>query len=395
MAASLDAILARNTPAPDQDADGKVPGAAFIVVNKDGVLYNGSAGRIDPALGSRPWRADTFTHVASLTKIITATSIMQLVERGLVDLDADVRELVPRLGQMPILRGFTEDEKPILEDHDVQITLRMLLTHTVGLSYDVIEPDLMRWHNAVGRKATNLDWSLDGFHTPVLFKPGESFYYGTAIDWAGQALEKITGKTLGEYMSENIFDPLGMKDTGFWPEKLPHTADRTAAWSYRGEDGSSIAAGSQMFAKEHPVESGGAGLLTTAQDYSKFLHALLTNQIVKKETVDEMFRPQLNEKIAQDSREFANKSLTAVEFDPELKLNYGLSGFINMEDAEGKRKKGSMAWSGMCNSHWWMDRESGIAAVLVVQLMPFGDPIFVKLFHELERAVYSDLLATA
>lgn len=89
-----------------------------------GVLYNGSAGRIDPALGSRPWSADTFTHVASLTKIITATSIMQIVERGLVSLDADMRELVPRLGQMPILRGFTEDEKPILEDHDVPITLR-------------------------------------------------------------------------------------------------------------------------------------------------------------------------------------------------------------------------------------------------------------------------------
>lgn len=272
----------------------------------------------------------------------------------------------------------------------------MLLTHTIGLGYDLADPELMKWHEAVGRKVTNLDGKLEGFITPLKFKPGEGWFYGTAVDWAGVVLEKTTGKTLGDYMTENIFEPLGMKDTGFWPEKLPHVADRTAAWAYRGEDGSSLGPGPQPVAEKRVIESGGAGLWTTAQDYSKFLHALLTNKIVKKETVDEMFRPQLNEKQAMMQNQISHSwGAIATEFTPDIDLNHGLSGCINMRDAPGKRKKGSMMWSGMCNSRWWMDRESGIAAAMVAQAMPHGDPIAIKLYDELERAVYSELLARA
>ncbi|KAF9878197.1 beta-lactamase [Colletotrichum karsti] len=390
--ASLDAILAKYTAGPGQDTKDKVLGATLVVLNKDGLLYNGSAGRIDHAPDSKPWKDDTFCMVASMTKIVTATAIMQLVEQGVLNLDVDVRDIVPQLRQMPILRGFTEDEQPILEDHDTPVSLRMLLTHTVGLGYDLADDELMRWHKAVGRKVTNLDWSLEGFTTPLKFKPGEGWFYGTAVDWAGQVLEKVTGKTLGEYMTENIFEPLGMKDTGFWPEKLPHVAERTAAWAYRGEDQVTLGPGPRPCAEKHPVESGGAGLFTTAADYAKFLHALLTHKIVKKETVDEMFRPQLDEKIARTLEKEVFRWHGAVEFERDMGLSYGLSGCINMRDAIGKRKKGSMTWSGMANSHWWMDRESGIAAALFVQLMPFGDPVVVKLYDELERAVYKDLL---
>ncbi|KAL0934578.1 beta-lactamase [Colletotrichum truncatum] len=389
---SLDAILAKHTAAVGQeDTTDKLLGATFFVVNKDGILYSGSAGRRDHALDSPPWDAGTFTFVASMTKIITATSIMQLVERGLVGLDDDIRDLAPQLKQMPILRGFTSEEEPILEDHDTPISLRTLLTHSAGLSYDAMDPSLQRWLKATSRKPSP-QWSLESFITPFVFKPGESWCYGTAIDWVGFVLEKITGKTLGEYMTEDIFEPLGMKDTGFWPEKLPHISGRISGWAYRDGDKSTLGPGPQPFPTEHEVESGGAGLHTTAQDYAKFLHALLTNKIVSKETVDEMFRPQFNDELAKVQTEISLQLNATPQFEPNMKLNHGLTGFINMGDAPGKRKKGSMTWSGMCNSHWWMDRESGIAAALFVQILPFGDPIVIRLYDELERAVYSELL---
>ncbi|GKT94531.1 beta-lactamase-type transpeptidase [Colletotrichum tofieldiae] len=127
MASTLDAILANYTAAGDNTKD-RILGAAFIVVNKDGVLYSNSAGRIDFAADARPWELDSFTYVASMTKLITSTAIMQLVERGLVGLDDDMRTIVPQLAGMQILRGFHGDEQPILEDNDTPITLRHVVT---------------------------------------------------------------------------------------------------------------------------------------------------------------------------------------------------------------------------------------------------------------------------
>ncbi|GKT49728.1 acyltransferase mlcH [Colletotrichum spaethianum] len=393
MTSTLDTILAKYTAAGNNTKD-KTLGAAFVVVNKDGVLYSSSAGRIDFAADARPWDLNSFTYVASMTKLITCTAVMQLVERGLVGLDDDLRSTVPQLAKMQILRGFDGDEQPILEENTTPITLRMLLTHTVGLGYDVADADLMKWHKAVGRTATNLDATIEGFATPLKFTPGEGWYYGTAIDWAGQALEKITGKTLGEYLSQNIFAPVGMKDTGFWPEKLPHVAERTAAWQYRGDDGFSLSPGpAPRNIAADAIDSGGAGLWTTAKDYGVFLRALLREELVKKETLDEMFIPQLEGKQAKMMKELADAWGTlAVEFSPDMELNHSLAGCVNMQDAPGKRKKGSLQWSGMCNSHWWMDRETGVAATLIVQSLPHGDPVVNKLYDELERAVYGELL---
>ncbi|KAJ0159880.1 Acyltransferase LovD [Colletotrichum tanaceti] len=391
---TLDAILEKYTAAGDDTKD-RVLGAAFVVVNKDGTLYSGSAGRIGFAADARSWDTDTFTYVASMTKLVTSTAVMQLVERGLVGLDDDMRTVVPQLARMQILRGFDGDEQPILEDNTTPITLRMLLTHTVGLGYDVADPDLMKWHKAVGRTATNLDATLDGFTTPLKFTPGEGWYYGTAVDWAGQALERITGKTLGAYLSENIFAPCSMRDTGFWPEKLPHVAERTAAWQHRGGDGSSLAPGpGPRNVAEDAIDSGGAGLWTTARDYGAFLQALLSGALVSKETLGEMAVPQLDEKQARMLKEMADLwGSLAVEFSSDMELNHSLAGCVNLSDAPGKRKKGSLQWSGMCNSHWWMDRETGVAGALIVQSVPHGDPVVGRLYDELERAVYGELLS--
>ncbi|KAK1977832.1 beta-lactamase [Colletotrichum cereale] len=396
MASALDAILAKYTAAGDDTTD-KLLGAAFVVVDKDGVLYSNAAGRIGFATDARPWALDTFTYVASMTKLITCTAVMQLVERGAVGLDDDLREIVPRLAAMQILRGFDADDQPILEDNTTPVTLRMLLTHTVGLGYDVVDPDLMKWRHKTAGPAgivTNLEANLDGFTTPFKFTPGEGWCYGTGIDWACQALEKITGQRLDEYLSENVFGPLGMTDTAFWPETLPHVAERTTEWQYRGDDGSSLAPGP---APRNPapdaIDSGGAGLWTTAKDYGAFLRALLGGEVVGKETLDAMFVPQLDGRQAGMLKEVADLWGTlAAEFAPDMELNHSLAGCVNMGDAPGKRRKGSLQWSGMCNSHWWMDRETGVAAALIVQSMPHGDPVVRRLYDELERAVYGGLL---
>lgn len=233
-----------------------------------------------------------------------------------------------------------------------------LLTHTVGLAYDIVDPDLTRWSKAVGRTCTNLDYSLDGWFTPLKFAPGEGWDYGSAIDWAGQALERITDQKLGEYMSDHIFKPLAIEDTTFRRESLPRTEGRRVQCSYYNASTGELTTGPHPVPANPPVDSGGAGLYTTAADYGKVLQGLLrasaSGGLLKKETVDEMFRPQLSEIQNQMLKSVTDMFHDGMvpDFPYRLPVQHGIGGIINLEDVPGKRCKGSMMWSGMANSRW-------------------------------------------
>lgn len=232
----------------------------------------------------------------------------------------------------------------------------MLLTHTLGLGYDLADPDLTKWSKKVGRVANNLQWSRQGFLTPLKFAPGDGWWYGSALDWAGLVLEHVTGQSLGQYMQQHVFDPLGMNDTGFWPERLPQTKTRTIAWSYRDPTTSALAPGKPPIPVEHEMESGGSGLFTTADDYARFLHAMLQGKLLSEATMADMFAPQLNQQQSNMMESVCYhpdvRNAFAPEFPTGLRLNHGFGGVINMEDVPGKRRKGSLMWSGMCNSRW-------------------------------------------
>lgn len=327
----------------------------MLVLLQD-ILFEGSAGRIDHHHESAQYGPDTFTYVASLTKLVTATCLLQLVERGQITIDEDLRLRLPFLSDVQILRGFDGDDQPILENNNHPVTLWNLLTHTSGLTYDIPSELLMKWRKAVGRHKVNLTWSEEGFSTPLLFEPGTQWLYGTGIDWAGQLLEKVTGQTLQQYMTTNIFEVLGMRDTTFRPKLLAdHTerAARTARFAFRSSDGS-LEAGPSPLPKDHPLESGGAGLFSTARDYAKLLQGLMQGKLLGKEGMEILFKPQLNEALQKDlmDKVASMPDGYAPEYPRGMPANFAFGGMLNLEDIPGKRKAGSMMWSGMANSHW-------------------------------------------
>jgi len=260
------------------------------------------------------------------------------------------------------------------------------------LGYDVVEPDIMRWAATVGRTAINLNWNLDGFTTPLVFPPGEGWRYGTSIDWVGQLIEKLSGVSLGAYLQQHIFGPLGMRDTGFWPAKLPATGGR-AVFAHRNPDTGELHAGPAPHPDEHDVESGGAGLYSTANDYARFVSGLLGGRLLAAETVGRLFQPRLDERqrTALDAAVGQMHDMYKPEFPPELPVSFSYAGMVNLEDSPGKRRKGSVMWSGMVNGHWWIDLEAGIAGILVTTVLPPGDSEVKALYHELETAVYAGL----
>lgn len=329
-----------------------------------------------------------------MTKLASAISILQVVEKGLISLDEDVRSKIPFLGEVEIIKGFDNAKRrPILEPNTSPITLRQLLTHTTGLAYDLSDELLMKWRRAVGKDLINMTWTLEGFSTPLLFPPGTDWSYGTGIDWATLLLEHVTGTKLSAYMSEHIFEPLGMKSTGFWPAKLT-TPQPLAAIPNRDRGGTLVPAPSPV-PEEHPVESGGAGLFSTTADYAKLLRAVLRGELLSAESMELLFKPQLSEELQRkmEERVALARDMYASEYNEDTPINFALGGMVNTADVPGKRSKGSMMWSGYTNPHWWIDREKGVAGVLQASLLPPGDPVVARLYDNLERAVYGDLLA--
>lgn len=245
---------------------------------------------------------------------------------------------------------------------------RQLLTHTAGFGYGNGDPDLARWAKHIGRNHDALQGTVEQWDIPLKFAPGQGWYYGTNIDWAGHVLEKVTGQTLGEYMAQHLFKPLGMNDSSFRRDALPHVQDRLVPTSHRDPETGTIVSGKDFpWPLDPKAESGGAGLYTTSLDYAKLLHALVKEGdgpgglFQKKGMVEEMFKPQLTD-IQRSWLKFI-MDLFHDGLIPDLQsgmpLDYGISGAINMEDEPGKRKKGSMKWGGMCNSHWVSKKVSG------------------------------------
>ncbi|KAF3765767.1 beta-lactamase/transpeptidase-like protein [Cryphonectria parasitica EP155] len=407
----LESHVAKGSETPGKD---KLLGAAFVVVNKDGVIYEGSAGRNLSSADSPPFTPDSFCWVASMTKLATAACAMRLVERGLVGLDDDVRPLVPQLAEVKILRGFVGNDVPFLEENSTPITMRQLLLHTAGFAYGNGDPDLARWAKHIGRRHDDLQGTVEIWNTPLKFTPGQGWCYGSSIDWAGQVMERLTGKRLDECMAEEIFRPLGMNDTTFRRALLlPRIEGRSVPTANRNKASGELTTGAHFMPADPEVDSGGGGLHTTAADYAKLLQALLKASsssssssssslagpddsgllLMKKETVDEMFRPQLTDKERRWLEFITGRFHDGMtpDFEPGTPLDHGLSGVINMADSAGKRRKGSMMWAGMCNAHWFIDRESGIGATLMTNVLPQPDPVVVRVWDELERALYSAL----
>lgn len=281
---------------------------------------------------------------------------MQLVEQGVISLDEDLRPKIPELKEVKILLEFDVDDKPVFQENTKPITLRQLLTHTAGFAYEFTDATLLKWCRADGRNVRQISWSKKEITTPLRFEPGEFWGYGVNTDWVGQVLEAVTGRTLGSYMQEHIFDPLGMADTGFHPDKLPQTMSRTVKTIGRNKKTGNLEPSNWAPPTEHEIESGGGGLYTTASDYARFLRGLLQGRLLSKSTMKDIMKPQLNKSqskvLAITAFHPSVKNTFAPEFPVGTKISHGLAGMVNLEDVPGKRRAKSMAWSGIHNSRW-------------------------------------------
>jgi methyl acetate hydrolase len=371
--------------------EGDVPGVVAMATDRKSTIYEGAFGK--RVLGQpAAMTPDTVGWIASMTKAVTSAAVMQLVEQGKLDLDASAAKVVPEIGGIEVLDGFDASGQPKTRPPKRAITLRHLLTHTAGFGYEIWSGDIVKCQTAKGIPGI-ITCEKKALTTPLLFDPGDRWFYGINIDWAGRMLEAVSGKRLGAYLQDNLLGPLGMTSTAF--KITSGMRERLAKIHQRGADDKFTPLMDLEIPQEPEFDMGGGGLYATVGDYLRFVRLILNRgkagsaQLLKPETVDLMTRNNMgNSRVSLLKTVLPDLSRDA-EFFPGVEKTWGLSFQINAAKAPTGRPAGGLMWAGLANSYFWIDPATGIGGAYLTQILPFADKKSLPLYYEFEKAFYS------
>ena len=373
-----------------------LPGFVAMASHKGQTVIHGGYGQRGPAL-AEPMTTDQVFYIASMTKIVTTIAALQLVEDGHIGLDEDIGRVVDALAAPLVLQGFDDNGTAILRPAKGPITLRQLLSHTSGFGYDMWNAELAKYIAATGTPGLGIGLKA-ALHLPLSFDPGTAWEYGIGIDWAGLAIEAISGKTLDVYMRDYITKPLGMADTAF----SPHSAmqPRLAGMAARGPDGSLMPLDLPLNPKPE-FWSGGGGLYSTASDYLRLLQMVLDGgraadgtQILTPASLGLLAHNHIGDTPLRRLASMTPFLTHDLDVGAALGLDapaWGLGLAVNPKTGPNGRSAGSLAWAGLANTYYWIDPERQVAGVFMSQLLPFADPKVLAVFAAFERGVYEAL----
>ncbi|WOO79889.1 Acyltransferase LovD [Vanrija pseudolonga] len=405
--AALDALL-------HAEVDSRlVPALTFGATTADGEIYFAYAGeRVlgEPDKGQVD--AETVMSYHSCTKLMTTVAVLQLVDAGVLSLSdpAVVEKYAPELYAVPILEGYDESGKAILKKRTQPLTLTHLLTHTSGMTYAFINANTARWvkENKLPGYFEH-EAGLAGFVVPLAFEPGSSWTYGMGIDWAGIIVERASGQTLEEYMSANIWQPLGLKSMTFLPGQ--DHFDRLQKVQTRDASGALVP--SEPLRPICPNPSirqlaGGGGVMGTPRDYLRFLRGILASQnptpsadnpaLFSPQAFNTLFTNALPPRDVTPVYASLEKVTTMQSYHDSAhtannaqSLGHSVGLVLNFEDSVHGRKAGSGCWDGAAKSQYWLDPKTGIAGICFTQLLTPNPEPFMGTYNRFERALYDAL----
>ncbi|MGE3832026.1 MAG: serine hydrolase domain-containing protein [Parvibaculaceae bacterium] len=369
---------------------GQIPGIVALATDADDTIYSGAFGAREFA-GTVPMTEDSVFWIASMTKPLTSTAAMQLVERGRLKLDDPIGRLLPDLASPQVLEGFAADGTPKLRPARTAITLRHLLTHTAGFCYDMWNADMVRYMAHAGIPGI-ISCEHKALTIPLTNDPGSAWEYGINIDFVGKAVEAASGKTLGAFLRDEVFEPLGMKDTSF---KLRDDQLKRRVSMHSRKSAESFDVIPFEVPQQPEFEMGGGGLYGTSHDYARFLRMILNrgrangHQVLKPETVDLMAQNHMGDLNMTKMHAAIPAVTNDVDVYPDQDKKWGLSFMINTKKTDEGRNAGSLAWAGLANTYFWIDPKARVGGMVMTQILPFADPHVMGQLGNLERAVYA------
>ena len=349
--------------------------------------------------------ADRVFEIASMTKAITATAVMQLVEAGKIDLDAPIADVLPEIDEVGIL-----NEDLTTRPGTVPITMRHLLTHTSGFGYwfnnHLISKSMGRDPGSPDFPAPEVvpdgvyDWGFGGLQPRRTFEAGTRWQYSRSLGIAGRVVERVSGLDLDTYFKTYIFGPLRMTRSGYnLAEDI--RADQMPMSMRDPVTGNLLPMPSM---RPVPMEKfyGGGDLLSTPRDYVRFLQCLVNGgeldgvRIISEASVNAFFENHLPEGMGVDwsGAELIDRGPDATQRSfVDNKDLYSLAWSIEANpDERGNRPQGVGHWSGIFNTYYTVDRERGVVIACFTQLLPFDDAEAYELYRSFEDLVYQAVI---
>lgn len=345
--------------------DNKIAGASVLVARKGKVVFEETFGMMDIAAGKRIEK-DTIFRIYSMTKPITSVAVMMLFEEDKVQLDEPVSKYLPEFKGLKVYDKSGNHVEPTRA-----MTVRDLLRHTSGLTYGIFGntpvDKMYRSKNVLSHKSSATAMTSKLGQIPLQYQPGTKWHYSVSTDVLGCLVEKVSGKGLGEFFQERIFEPLDMKDSAFFV--AGDKADRFAACYGPDRNGGLFVndnSKTSRFLTMPGLCSGGGGLCSTGRDYMRFCQMLLNEgeldgkRLLRKETIKIMTKDQLPEGV---DRGWGN--------------GFGL-GF-SVRTANGRSPKGEYGWGGAASTHFWISPKDELIVIALSQYMPYS--------HRLENTI--------
>jgi CubicO group peptidase (beta-lactamase class C family) len=345
--------------------DGKIAGMVTLVARKGKIVHHEAFGMIDIE-NKKPMSKDAMFRIASMSKPVTCVAVMILYEQGKFLLNDPVSKYIPEFAKPQVLVRTASTDAFKTEPARREITIRHLLNHTSGITYD--DGPLGKIYKEAGiatglnpAKGTIADLVKKLAKLPLISHPGEECHYGLSIDVLGYLVEIISGKDLDTFCRDEIFEPLQMNDTYFIlpKEKLPRLA-RMYRMSKSGKlEKDAI---DPNFLTEQTLFFGGAGLISTASDYARFAQMILNGgeldgvRIISRKTVELMTSNSIGDRYAP------------FRYNTGDKMGYGFGIRTERGEFDELESIGIYGWDGAFFTRFWIDPKEQIVAVFLSQM---------------------------
>lgn len=355
--------------------EGKLPGTITVVARRGKIAHFECQGRMDIE-ADKMVAQDTIFRIYSMSKPVTSVALMMLYEDGHFQLDDPISRFVPSFENMEVYISGNRDEYKT-QPADRQITIRDLLTHTAGFTYGFMRTsvvDTLYRDKAVEESETLAEMVNKLSELPLLFSPGSRWSYSVATDVCGYLVELISGERFDQFLQEQIFEPLGMVDTGFSvPESKVHrfaaNYERTADNGLQLTDSPETS----RYIQDVTYFSGGGGLVSTARDYLRFAQMLLNKgelegeRILGRKTVELMTANHL-----PNNGDLTSMGQPVFSETPYDGIGFGLGFSVMLDPATAHilGTPGEFAWGGAASTYFWVDPGEELIAILLTQLMP-------------------------
>ncbi|MCR9271330.1 MAG: beta-lactamase family protein [Hyphomonadaceae bacterium] len=380
-------------------ADGRLYGIHTRLAHKGEVIsdfYTGVRG----LESQTPLEEDTIYRIYSMTKPVTGVAMMMLYEEGLFELDDPVTKFVPEFEDLKVLAGVNEDGSAILVDLERAPTMRELMSHTSGFAYGLggTDPANSAFRDLKVLESPDLQTMIDRTATiPLMFQPGEHWFYSVGMDIQGHIIEKLSGQSFGDFLETRLFTPLGMTDTGFYVPEDDY--DRfSEVYGFDPDTGAMVPIPfpGVMFKKETiNFESGGGGLVSTMDDYARFAQMLVNQgeldgvRILKPETLG-----LITTDVLPEGAVLSEAGMNMGELYPGFGMGLTVGTVEVPEDVPSQIPAGSFFWSGAASTWFWIDPVNELYFIGMVQVFDNNNPNGpLELRETSSTAVYNALSA--